>query len=213
MTSEAYHKRWNRKNEILADAAEKASVAAEWLGGRPYPRERLNDAWTLVMGGHFHDTAAGTATPRAYEFAQNDDVIAMNQFAGVLTSATEAIASGLNTQTAGVPVVVYNSLNIAREDVVEAAVTLPAGTTAVRVTGPDGKEVPAQWEDGKVVFVAKAPSVGYAVYSVEPATAPATSSTLKVNFPQGGRGFGGGGGGRGGRGGGFERSIENDRYR
>ncbi len=32
------------------------------------------------MGGHFHDTAAGTATPRAYEFAWNDDVIALNQF-------------------------------------------------------------------------------------------------------------------------------------
>ena len=28
-----YHKRWNRKNEILADAAEKASVAAAWMGG------------------------------------------------------------------------------------------------------------------------------------------------------------------------------------
>ncbi len=36
--------------------------------GRPYPQQRLNDAWTLVMGGHFHDSAAGTATPRAYEF-------------------------------------------------------------------------------------------------------------------------------------------------
>ncbi len=53
------------------------------------------------MGGHFHDTAAGTATPRSYEFAWNDDVIAMNQFAGVLTSATEAVASALNTQTRG----------------------------------------------------------------------------------------------------------------
>ena len=112
LTSEAYHKRWNRKNEMLADAAEKASVAAQWLGGRPYPQQRLNDAWTLVMGGHFHDTGAGTATPRSYEFAQNDDVIAMNQFAGVLTSATEAVASGMNTQTTGMPVVVYNSLNI-----------------------------------------------------------------------------------------------------
>ena len=32
MTSRAYHHRWFRKNEILADAAEKASVAASWLG-------------------------------------------------------------------------------------------------------------------------------------------------------------------------------------
>jgi alpha-mannosidase len=203
LTSEAYHKRWNRKNEILADAAEKASVAAAWLGGRPYPQQRLNDAWTLVMGGHFHDTGAGTATPRSYEFAWNDDVIAMNEFAGVLSSATEAVASGMNTQTKGIPVVVYNSLNIAREDVIEAAVSLPPGTAAVRVTGPDGKDVPAQWEDRKAVFVAKTPSVGYAVYDVEPTSAPATS-TLKVTVPQGG--------GRGGAAAG-ERSLENARYK
>ncbi len=93
LTSQAYHKRWNRKNEILADEAERASVAAAWLGGRPYPRQRLNDAWTLVMAGQFHDTAAGTATPRTYQFAWNDDIIALNQFADVLLSATEAVAS------------------------------------------------------------------------------------------------------------------------
>ncbi len=180
LTSQAYHKRWNRKNELLADAAEKASIAAQWLGGRTYPQQRLNDAWTLVMGGHFHDTAAGTATPRSYEFAQNDDVIALNQFATVLTSATESIASTLNTQTRGTPVVVYNPLNIAREDVVEAEISLPAGTRAVRVTGPDRTEVPAQVENGKVVFVATTPSVGYAVYDVEPA-ASAAASSLKVS--------------------------------
>ena len=182
LTSQAYHKRWNRKNEILADAAEKASVAAAWMGGRPYPQQRLNDAWTLVMGGQFHDTGAGTATPRSYEFAQNDDVIAMNQFADVLTSATQAVASSLDTQAAGIPVVVYNPLNIAREDVVEAAVEFPgAAPSAVRVFGPDGEEVPAQLEDGKVVFLAKAPSVGYAVYDVRRAQTPAAPKSLKVS--------------------------------
>ena len=94
LTSQAVHKRWNRKNELLADAAERASVAAHWLGGPPYPLQRLNDAWTLVLGGQFHDIMAGTATPKSYEFSWNDDVIAMNQFAGVLTSASAAIASG-----------------------------------------------------------------------------------------------------------------------
>ena len=53
LTSQAYQKRWIRKEELLADAAEKSSVAAEWLGARPYPLERLNDAWTLAMGGAF----------------------------------------------------------------------------------------------------------------------------------------------------------------
>ena len=82
LTSEAYHKRWVIKNELLADAAEKSSLAAEWLGARPYPQQRLNDAWMLSLAGHFHDTAAGTATPQAYQYAWNDDLIAANQFAG-----------------------------------------------------------------------------------------------------------------------------------
>ncbi len=161
LTSQGYQKRWLRKEELLADAAEKASVAAEWLGARPYPLDRLNDAWTLVMGGHFHDIAAGTATPKAYEFAWNDDVIAMNQFAGVLNNATEAVAAGLNTDTKGVPVVVFNPLNIEREDLVEASVRFPDGMPKeVHVIGPDDNEVAAQISNGKVIFAAKAPSVG-----------------------------------------------------
>jgi alpha-mannosidase len=192
LTSQAYHKRWTIKNELLADAAEKSSIAAEWLGARTYPQQRLNDAWTLELSGHFHDIGAGTATPRAYQYAWNDDIIATNQFAGVLTDATEAIASGLNTQTRGVPIVVFNPLNIAREDLVEAKVAFPQGAPkAVRVSGPDGREVSSQLEGGKVLFVAKAPSVGYAVYDVQPVETSNTHSSLKVT----------------------ESSLENDRYR
>jgi alpha-mannosidase len=169
LTSQAYQKRWIRQNELLADAAEKASIAAEWLGARPYPLQRLNDAWTLVMGSHFHDLGAGTATPRSYEFAWNDDVIAMNQFADVLTDATQGVAAALNTATTGTPIVVFNPLNIEREDVVEADVKFSEGEPkSVRVTAPDGKEVPAQISDGKVLFLARVPSVGYAVYDVRP---------------------------------------------
>lgn len=182
LTSQAYQKRWLRKEEILADAAEKASIAAEWLGARPYPQQRLNDAWTLVMGGHFHDIAAGTATPRSYEFAWNDDVIAMNQFAGILNNATEAVSAGLNTETKGVPVVVFNGLNVAREDLVEARLDFAGEIPkAVRVTGPDGKDVPAQISHGKVIFPASVPSVGYAVYNVQADTSSPSSNTLRVS--------------------------------
>jgi alpha-mannosidase len=180
LTSQAYVKRWIRRQETLADAAEKASIAAEWLGGRKYPLERLDNAWTLAMGTHFHDIAAGTATPRSYEFAWNDQVISLNQFASVFTSGTETVAAALNTQTAGIPVVVFNPLNIAREDVVEAKIDLPAGTQAVRVVGPDGKAVPAQLSRGKVLFLATVPSVGYKVYEVAPAGA-AVSTGLRVS--------------------------------
>jgi alpha-mannosidase len=179
LTSQAYQKRWLRKEELLADAAEKASIAAEWLGAWPYPLQRLNDAWTLVMGGHFHDIAAGTASPKSYEFAWNDDVIAMNQFAGVLTNATESVGAALNTETKGIPLVIFNPLNIAREDVVKASVNFPEGMPKeVHVTGPDGKEVPTQISNGGVIFVAKAPSVGYAVYDIVPGASSGSSASM-----------------------------------
>lgn len=181
LTSEAYHKRWIIKNELLADAAEKASVAAAWMGGRAYPQQRINDAWMLELAGHFHDTGAGTATPRAYQLAWNDDVIVSNQFADVLTDASEAVASGLNTEIGGVPVVVFNPLNIEREDVVEARVVFPHGVPkAIRVVDHEGKEVASQLEDGKVLFIAKTPSVGYAVYGVAPVESSRSPSGLKV---------------------------------
>ncbi len=177
LTSQAYQKRWNRKNELLADAAERASLMAIHTGNLSYPQERLNRAWMLVLGGQFHDIMAGTATPQSYEYSWNDDVLAMNQFASVLTSSTETVASALDTQGKGVPVVVYNPLNIEREDVVEAALKFPGGVPkAVRVLGPDGKEVLSQLhvkgESAKVLFLAKVPSVGYAIYDVQPLQTP-----------------------------------------
>src|SRR6267378_6814630 len=183
LTSQAYQKRWLRKEELLADAAEKASILAQWLGARIYPLDRLNNAWTLVMGGHFHDLAAGTATPKSYEFAWNDDVIALNQFAVVLKSATEGVSAALNTEVRGIPIIVFNPLNIEREDVVEASVNTPGMvTTVAHVNGPDGKEVPAQMSNGKVLFLAKVPSVAYAVYDVQVGVGtPARSSDLHVS--------------------------------
>ncbi len=197
LTSQAYHKRWNRKNELLADAAERASVAAAWLGGRPYPQQRLNDAWTLVMGGQFHDIMAGTATPQAYDYSWNDDVLALNQFAGVLTSAASAVASALDTETKGMAVVVFNPLNIEREDVVEANVKFPRGTPrGIRVVGPDGKDVASQINgehDGfaKILFLAKVPSVSFSVFDVQAVSSASSSTSLKVT----------------------DYSMENDRYR
>jgi alpha-mannosidase len=181
LTSQAYHKQQVIKNGNLADAAEKASLAADWMGGLPYQQERLNGAWRLELAGHFHDSAAGTATPRAYEYIWNDDTIATNQFATVLTSASAAVASGLDTQARGTPIVVYNPLNIAREDLVEASIAFARATPkAVRVYGPDGKEMPAQLNGHKVLFSAKVPSVGYAVYDVVPADNQAAGGELKV---------------------------------
>jgi alpha-mannosidase len=67
-TSQAAMKMWNRRNEQLADASERASVAAEYTSGAPYPRERLREAWTRFLYHQFHDDLTGTAIPQAYVF-------------------------------------------------------------------------------------------------------------------------------------------------
>ena len=139
-------------------------------------------AWTLAMGAHFHDLAAGTATPKAYEFAWNDDVIAMNQFADVLSSGTEAVAAGMDTDGEGISLIVFNPLNIERSDTVKATIDFPGGMPqSVHVIAPDGSAQAAQISSGKVIFQATVPSVGYAVYHVVSGAAATPSSELHIN--------------------------------
>ena len=182
-TSHAAMKRWNRRNELLADAAERAAVAADWLGGLPYPKRELRDSWVRFLWHQFHDDLTGTSIPQAYTFSWNDELLSQNQFAGVLSNSAGAIARALDTRVKGPPVVVYNPLSIDRQDIVRARIAFPKGTPrALRVLGPNGEEVPSQigaTDGGKteVLFVAEVPSVGWAVFDVRPADRACTLPT------------------------------------
>ncbi len=165
-----------------------ASVAADWLGNAPYPREKLADAWRLILASHFHDTMAGTMIPKAFEYAWNNMVLDMNQFAAVTQDAAGAVIQGMDTRGQGIPVVVYNPLSIDREDVAEATIAIPADkSSAVSVWGPGGVEVPSQIVSSEgnalhILFLAKVPSLGFAVYDVRPAQAATSiSSDLKID--------------------------------
>jgi alpha-mannosidase len=176
ITSQAYMKRWNCKNELLADSAERAAVAAQWLGGTPYPQEKINRSWIRVLGSQFHDILPGTSIPKAYEYAWNDEIVASNGFAAVLADSAGAVSRGLDTRVKGKAIVVYNPLAIEREDVVEAQVGFVEKVSAVQVFGPDGKEVPSQFtvetdHSVKVLFLAKMPAVGFMVYDIRPVKA------------------------------------------
>lgn len=182
-TSKAVSKRFNREDELLADATERTSVMADWLGGAPYPQEQLNTAWQRFLWHQFHDDLTGTSIPSAYNFSWNDYVLSLNQFAQELTNGVGAVANAMDTQVSGIPVVVYNPVSKARKDVVEAKVSFPeAAPKAVRVFDPEGKEVPSQIEstDGNtatVLFLADMPSVGYKTYDVRPSSTVSTMST------------------------------------
>jgi len=175
LTSQAYMKRWNRKNEILADAAERAAVTADWLGGAPYPREKINRSWVRVLASQMHDILPGTSLARAYTFSWNDELVGMNGFVSVLNDSVGAIVRAMDTRVRGVPLVVYNPLSITREDVVEAGVSYEDhAPSAVTVYDPQGSPVPTQILESRehelrIAFVAKPPPLSWSVYDVQPA--------------------------------------------
>ncbi len=182
-TAQSAMKRWNRRNELLADGAERASVIADWFGGAVYPGDALRETWIRFLWHQFHDDLTGTSIPEAYTFSWNDEIIALNRFSSILEHAAGAGARALDTRAKGIPLVVYNPLAFEREDAVEATVSFPgAAPKFVRVFGPDGAEVPAQVVEKKgaaltVLFLAKVPSVGYAVYDARPSATPSTVAT------------------------------------
>ena len=157
------------------------------LGGLVYPRETLREAWTRFLWHQFHDDLTGTSIPEAYPFSWNDEAIAGNQLADVLTSAVGVVSRALDTRVAGQALLVYNPLAIEREDLVEAVVRFPGGApAAVRVSGPDGGEVPAQLasaagELATVVFAARVAPLSFTVFDVEAAPAPAPGGELAVD--------------------------------
>jgi alpha-mannosidase len=171
LTSEAYMKRINRKNELLAGDAEELASAADWMGGANYPHEKLNNAWNLVLGSQFHDILPGTAIPKAYEYAWNDEFIAANGFAEVLKNSAGSLSSALNTQTEGRTLVVYNPVAMDREDVVTAELTYSKVPENIKVFDNDCKALPSQIIDRikdaiKFIFLTKVPSVGLVVFDV-----------------------------------------------
>lgn len=177
ITSQAYMKRWNRKNELLADAAERAAVAAAWLGARDYPAAKLEDAWYLLLGSQMHDILPGTSLPKAYDYSWNDEVLAGNLFAAVLEDSAVAAIASMDTTGPGHAVVVYNPTSLARRDLVVAEV--PGEGAAAVVRSPNGTMTPAQVIErkpgrSKIAFIADAPSVGFATYSVEFRESPST---------------------------------------
>ncbi len=183
-TSETAMKRWERENELLAAAAEQAAVAADWLGGAPYPADGLRDAWLRFLWHQFHDDVTGDAMPDVYRFSWNDEVLALNRFAAVLGDAAGAVARALDTRASGVPLVVYNPLSSGREDAVRAEVTFAGGAPkAVRVYDGAGVEVPSQALPGQapgslaVSFLAATTAASFTVFDVRPSPTPSDLPT------------------------------------
>ncbi len=173
-TSRAVSKRWNRRAELLADAAERAACAAYALGLSEYPQQSFDTAWKTLLAHHFHDDITGTSFHDCYQRNWNDYVRAMNIFSNEYTAAVETLSAKLDTSfVKGIPVAVSNPTQGTkdRKQVVTAEIENPDNAFYIQVFAPDGTEVFSQILQRKensllVAFLATVPANGLKVYDV-----------------------------------------------
>lgn len=182
-TSRALGKRWNRKNEQLADAAERFSVAAAALGAAAYPKQPLDTAWKRVIAHQFHDDLPGTSLERVYRRSWNDYMLSLNQFGSLYTGAVEAVVRRMTVPFArGFAVAVANPTQFERTETVTCKIPQLKDAPFVRVKNAAGKAVPSQIENGEIRFSACVPANGIALFCIASAAKPyAGNHTLSVD--------------------------------
>lgn len=171
-TSRAIGKRWNRRNEELADMAERTSVTANAIAGHKYPDETLRKAWKRVIAHQFHDDIPGTSVQRAYKRSWNDYALSLNAFTNEYEASVGAVAKLLDTSfVKGIAVVVNNPMEYERTDVV--TLKIKSNLIGANVTAVDegGKEYPTQIvarekDTATVVMLATVPALGYKVFDL-----------------------------------------------
>lgn len=167
-------KKYNRQNEILADAAEKAATLSYWTGGTTTnSMDTISLAWDKILINQMHDVLPGSAAPYAYYVAFNNHELAKNLLTNTENSALYGLAYRADTNTAGAPVFVYNALAWPRSD--DVTVTLSyADALPAAVSVRDGEidlptKVVSRDEAAKKLVVsfraANVPALGYKVFS------------------------------------------------
>ncbi|MCM1545350.1 MAG: glycosyl hydrolase-related protein, partial [Ruminococcus sp.] len=178
-TARGFSKRCNRRNEELADMAERSAVIASNVCSFNYPTFELERSWKRLIAHTFHDDITGTSVQRAYQRSWNDYIMSANQFTNAYEGASAEIIRNMDTSwTKGVPVVINNSIEQNRIGVVDF--TIPsAGYKYIRVFDKSGAELPSQvnYCDDSVIKASVCvgvQSLGYKVvdvlYSFEPCT-------------------------------------------
>ena len=159
MTTQANHKRNMRESSIETLNAEKwASLA--WLDGRSYPADELTEDWKKVLFNQFHDLAAGSGIGIIYKDAQKDYDVVRWSTNEISADALSKVDEKVNTEGAGVPVVVYNPLGWERSGDISAHVQDASGVRDV------------------TLHVSKVPALGYKVVRV-----PASKGTQELKSP------------------------------
>ncbi|MFP5236245.1 MAG: alpha-mannosidase [Acidobacteriota bacterium] len=128
-TTQANHKANMRHSEEEMLNTEKWASLAWVLAGRAYPSDDLTEDWKKVLFNQFHDLAAGSGIGVIYKDAQQDyDWVRMSTN-DISRKSLDRVDQNINTQGAGIPVIVYNPLGWPRSGDIKVRVQTQADKT------------------------------------------------------------------------------------
>ncbi|MBD1900622.1 alpha-mannosidase [Trichocoleus sp. DQ-A3] len=167
-TTHADQKRFQRRSEGLLYQAELFASLASISIGAAYPKQKLESAWKKVLFNQFHDILPGSSIPQVFVDAnqawQEVEQVGSEIVQQALSAIAASIALPPPPQPDALPVIVFNSLNWQRSEVV--TVLLPASGHHWQVYNLEGKLLPSQLSEGTtLLFLAEnIPSVGYRLF-------------------------------------------------
>ena len=132
-------------------------------------QQQIEVAWKKVLFNQFHDILPGTSIKEVFTEANEEWEAAINIGENILEGALNEIASQIKIPSPphpqAKPLIVFNSLNWMRSQVISISVSDSQNYDFV-IYNLDGKEVRSQLiEDNKLIFWAEdIPSVGYRLF-------------------------------------------------
>ncbi len=147
-------------------------------------QQHLETAWKKVLFNQFHDILPGTSIPEVFTEANRDWETAIEIAENILSAALEAVAECIALpsppHTNAKTLVIFNSLNWKRSEIVEIETS-----NNCQVYDYEGNLVRSQFIDGnKLLFLAKdIPSVGYRLYwLVEAKKTKAETNSINLDY-------------------------------
>ena len=164
-TTHADIKKMNRESEnMLVNAEIFATIAS--IFGYNYPAKDLEEAWRTLCFNQFHDILDGSGIKVTYEYSKLLFDNIRNTYNNIINTAVPVIANEINTKGIGEPIIVFNTSNWLRTDVVKVNIG-DLKKDNIILKDAAGNIIDLQIEGDILYFIAEdVPSLGYKVYFI-----------------------------------------------
>ena len=183
-------KLYNRRGENLLYEAELFASLAIITSCVDYPKAEIEAAWKKLLFNQFHDILPGSSIPEVYEDAEPEWQEMQNTATEILEQSLQTLANRINLpqppKPDSLPVVVFNSLNWQRSEVVSISLPGEANNQQWQVYDSSGNQIASQIDvESNLLFLAnKIPGIGYNLFWLTPqeTSSQNQSETIALQF-------------------------------